>query len=69
MSNGNACQDPKAHRPQWVVTMRECNYSAFNGYRRTRSDYSEVVCLAPDCPGVWRTKAAYVDLLPDGKVH
>lgn len=57
------CTDSKAHRISWVVTMRQYNASAFNGYRPTRSDYSEVRC--PICPGRWRTKAAYVDRLPD----
>lgn len=57
------CVDRKSHRPHWVVTVRKANYSAFNGGRRTPSDYSEVRC--PKCSGVWRTKAAYVDDLPD----
>ena len=48
---------------EWVVTMRNCNQSAFNGYRVVYSDYSEVRCLR--CHGVWRTKAAYVAKLKD----
>ncbi len=47
------------------ITMRNCNYSAFNGYRRTHSDYSHVICLRHGCMGSWRTKAQYVDNLPD----
>lgn len=47
------------HRPEWRVTVYKANYSAFNGYRRTRSDYSEVMCLVDYHR--WRTKAAYVD--------
>jgi hypothetical protein len=57
------CTDRKAHRPSWVVTMRQYNASAFNGYRPTWSAYSEVRC--PVCRGRWRTKAAYVATLPD----
>lgn len=57
-----ACLD-KSHRPKWVVVHRLCNYSAFSGYRRTRSDYSAVRCLV--CGRFWRTKAAYVRTLPD----
>lgn len=41
------------------------NYSAFNGYRRTQSEYSEVRCRK--CGKIWRTKAAYVDSLPLAK--
>lgn len=63
--NANACGDRKAHRAFWVVVERRCNYSAFNGYHRTPSDYSLVRCTAPDCRGLWRTKAVYVDALPD----
>lgn len=60
----NACKKPD-HRPQWYVVQRNYNQSAFNGYRRTPSDYSLVRCNAPGCMGVWRTKATYVDTLPD----
>jgi hypothetical protein len=41
-----------------------CNHSAFNGYRRTPSDYSGLVCRS--CGRVWRTKADYVSLVKDG---
>lgn len=64
LSGGTACLVP-AHKPQWYVTMRNANYSAYNGYRRTPSAYSEVRC--PACPTRWRTKAAYVNSLPDGE--
>ncbi|MFI8932363.1 hypothetical protein ACIG3E_32450 [Streptomyces sp. NPDC053474] len=47
------------------MLQRQCNYSAFNGYTRTPSDYSLVVCTAPGCSTAWRTKAAYVQNLPD----
>lgn len=53
------------HRGHWVVLQRKCNYSAFSGYHFTESDYSAVQCQAPGCGRVWRTKAAYVDKLPD----
>jgi hypothetical protein len=46
---------------------RRCNYSAFNGYRRTPSDYSLVGCKT--CGISWRTKAAYVDGLPDSPLN
>lgn len=48
-----------------VVTQRKCNHSAFNGWRRTASDYSTIRCLRPGCTGLRRTKAKYVDKLPD----
>lgn len=63
MSANIACTDRKAHQPHWYVIQRYCNYSAFNGYHRTPSDYSAIRC--PTCRGVWRTKAAYVATLPD----
>lgn len=53
---------------KWEITRYRCNYSAFNGYHRTPSDYSTVVCNAIDengreCTGCGRTKAAFVDEL------
>lgn len=51
------------HRASWVVVHRKCNFSAFSGYRYTPSDYSLVLCGT--CGRRWRTKAAYVDTLPD----
>lgn len=50
-----------------IVTQRRCNHSAFNGYHRTPSDYSNVVCTRKGCWGTWRTKASYVESLPDIK--
>ena len=48
------------------VVQRHCNHSAFNGYHWTRSDYSSVMCFAPEhCTFMLRTKAGYVDALPD----
>ncbi|MER7487973.1 hypothetical protein ABTY20_19105 [Streptomyces sp. NPDC126497] len=63
MSGGTSCKDRAAHRPSWRVLVRKANYSAFNGGRRTPSDYSELCCRA--CGAVWRTRAAYVDQTPD----
>jgi hypothetical protein len=62
MSSGTACRDP-AHRPAWRVLQRKCNHSTFNGRRKTPSDYSEIYCGIDD--RYWRSKAAYVDQLPD----
>lgn len=62
MGYGGACKN-RDHRRHWRVLMRNANRSAFNGYRRTPSDYSAVRC--PACHLVWRTKAAYVATLPD----
>ncbi len=63
MSGGLVCADPAGHRARWVVLLRRCNYSAFNGYRYTPRAYSTVMC--PECDHSWRTRAAYVDRLPD----
>jgi hypothetical protein len=54
------------HERRWVVTARECNYSAFSGYHWTPSDYSALRCGR--CGASWRTKAKYVDQLLDGDV-
>ena len=64
MSSGIACRKEQ-HRPWWVVIQRGYNMSAFNGYRRTPSDYSLIRCTFATCHAVWRTKAAYVGDLPD----
>jgi hypothetical protein len=53
----------RGHRERWFVLQRHANASAFNGYRPQRSDYSLVGCGA--CGRRWRTKAAYVEALPD----
>ena len=59
------CTDNQWGHPidRCAVLTRMGNYSAFNGYRWTPSDYSQVACT--DCGATWRTKAAYVDTLPD----
>lgn len=68
MSQGKVCECGESKKPvrerKWVVWQRNCNHSAFNGYRRTFSEYSSVTCHV--CGAVWRTKANYVCLFPDG---
>lgn len=62
MSGGTSCKEhPKT---EWFVAHREHNHSAFEGYRMTRSAYSEVKCTV--CRKRWRTTAGYVDELPGG---
>lgn len=60
---GCTCEDAD-RKAAWSVLDRNCNHSAFNGYKRTTSDYSSVKC--GKCGHVWRTKAAYVRKLPNG---
>jgi hypothetical protein len=43
---------------RWVITQYQCNHSAFSGYKKTHSAYSEILCLC--CGARWRTKAEYV---------
>lgn len=62
MSQGISCKD-KSHKKDWVVTQRNANASAFNGYHSQWSEYSAVRCLR--CGSSWRTKAAFVDSLPN----
>lgn len=59
-----SCGRKKGDCSDLVCTMYKRNYSAFNGYHFTLSDYSEVRCTRHGCHGRWRTKAAYVDKLP-----
>jgi len=68
MSGHNKCSCGRGRRDHTdlVVLTRKGNFSAFNGYRWTPSAYSCVKCVRPGCPGMWRTKDAYVDNLPDG---
>ncbi len=63
MSQGLACICTPKDRSRWRVVHRNCNYSAFNGYHRTDSDYSLIRCLG--CGHYWRTKADYVAILQD----
>lgn len=59
------CQ--REHRSYWVVEVRNGNYSAFNGYHFTPSEYSQVRCTRPGCDRIFRTRAAYVAGLPDAR--
>lgn len=62
MSNSFSCKCPERKRPvderDWIVSQYCCNHSAFNGYHRTRSDYSTVACRR--CGAVGRTKGEFV---------
>lgn len=60
MSQGKSCRCPRAGV---VVLTRNANYSAFNGYHYTPSDYSAVMCTC--CGACWRTKSAWVAKAPD----
>lgn len=63
MSGGYSCQSKATHYHRWRVLDRNCNYSAFRGYRLTYSDYSALICLT--CGSVWRSKANYIEYLYD----
>ena len=71
MSGGIACRCPERGKEvrdrNWVVLQRNCNHSAFSGYRRTPSRYSMVFCRS--CTALWRTKALYVAELPGEHDH
>jgi hypothetical protein len=62
-SRAEAARCRRDHFYDWRVVVREANYSAFNGYHRTPSAYSQLRCGG--CGRVWRTKAAYVAAVPD----
>lgn len=64
---GGAVTCKCGNRDAWRVTIREGNYSAFHGYRRAWSEYSEVMCEPEEggCGARWRTKAKYVRTLTD----
>jgi len=69
MSVSFSCHCEERRKPveqrRWVVVTRKGNYSAFNGYRWASSAYSDVLCLF--CGAIGRTKARFVDRLPDSK--
>lgn len=71
MSQGTICH--RHERSNYRLAHVRHNHSAFSGYHRTYSDYSSVVCVAPDptssnphnvCSHRWNSKAAWVDNLP-----
>lgn len=63
MSGGTVCKCEPALLRQWMVLKRKFNTSAFNGGKVAPSEYSTVTCGT--CSALWRTKAKYVDGLPD----
>ncbi len=67
MSVSFGCHCAERKKPvkdrKWFVLQRNCNHSAFSGYRETPSDYSTVWCQG--CGTVGRTKARYVEDLED----
>lgn len=71
MSQGTIC--PYHGREHYRLLHVKHNHSAFNGYHYTPSDYSRVVCVAPQplasnpnhvCSHSWNSKAAWVNGLP-----
>ena len=54
-------------RDAWRARVYKGSYSAFGGYRFIGSDYSAVACETEDgdCGYSWRTKARYVEELPE----
>jgi len=54
---------PRCSDSRIVVSHRRHNHSVFRGRFGTASRYSEVVCTF--CGWRWRTRAEYVDHLPD----
>lgn len=68
MSGGISCTCSECEKPveerRWYVMARRYSYSAFNGYKRAPSDYSQIYCER--CGVSWRSKAAYVSKLKGG---
>lgn len=60
MSCGTTCPASCHGRERENVRIvhRNHNHSAFNGYHRTWSEYTGVVCI--NCGRSWRTKAAWL---------
>ena len=69
MSGGPACHCDERKKPikerKWAIWQYKHNRSAFNGYHKTSSDYSQLFCAS--CQMTWRTKADYVMLLKFGE--
>jgi hypothetical protein len=64
-SRARAAACRRDHFGTWRVLVRYANYSAFNGYHRTPSDYSSLRCGT--CGRCWRTSAGYVGQVPDAE--
>lgn len=62
---GEGCICKNKDKKNWRVRVRNGNYSAFEspkcGFHY--SEYSTIECIA--CGHIWRTKARYVNDLPD----
>ena len=65
MSGWNPCKC--GTRINWRVTRRNQNNSYFEAPKGQAhySKYSSVTCISKQCNGAFRTKANYVDSLPD----
>ena len=65
MSSSFGCNCGERKKPlalrNWVISQYRCNHSAYNGYRRTPSEWSRLTCRNEHCDGCGRSKAAYVD--------
>ena len=58
------CGRKRGDHSDLVCTAYRRNFSAFNGYHCTPSDYSAVRCTRPGCCGSFRTNAAWVETIP-----
>lgn len=61
MSKGIACScsGPIEDRlKNWRIIQFKCNHSAFNGWKKTYSEYSSFRCMV--CTNIWRSKSDYV---------
>lgn len=71
MSVSFSCHCQERNKPidkrNWSVINRNYHCSAFNGYQKTYSDYSLVIC--DTCGAIGRTKAKYVKKLKDRKTN
>ena len=65
MSVSFSCKCEERKKPikerNWEIVQYKCNYSAFNGYHYTPSNYSHIRCNT--CQACGRTKANYVTTL------